>query len=130
MRSTRFFVAVALLATIMGCQPQPQSQSQAENGTVSEKLLGVWKTAHSKYADRFFEIKNDALIFGQGGEKVELHALADISETREGKLFFYAISHINHHGQRYTFAFYYDPTDGGTIRFKNQKQIVWTKERR
>jgi len=126
MRSTRIFVAVALLATIMGCQPQ--SQSQAENGTVSEKILGVWKTSHSKYADRFFEIKNDALIFGQGGEKIELHALADISESREGKLFFYAISHINHHGQRYTFAFYYDPDDGGTMRFKNQRRIIWTKE--
>ncbi len=132
MRSMRVFLAVALLATIMGCQSQSQSpsQSQAENGTVSEKLLGVWKTSHSKYADRFFEIKNDALIFGQGGEKIELHALADIENTRHGKQILYTITHINHHGQRYKFSFYYDPTDGGTIRFKNQKQIVWTKERR
>ena len=128
MKSTRIFVAVTLLATVIGCQPQ--SQSQADNSTVPEKLLGVWKTPHSKYADRFFEIKNDALIFGQGGEKIELHALADIHETWEGKSILYTISHLNHEGQRYTFAFYYDPTDGGTIRFKNQKQIVWTKERR
>ncbi len=126
MKSTRIFVAVTLLATVIGCQPQ----SQADNSTVPEKLLGVWKTPHSKYADRFFEIKNDALIFGQGGEKIELHALADIHETWEGKSILYTISHLNHEGQRYTFAFYYDPTDGGTIRFKNQKQIVWTKERR
>ncbi len=128
MKSTRIFVAVTLLATVIGCQPQ--SQSQADNSTVPEKLLGVWKTSHSKYADRFIEIKNDALIFGQGGEKVELHALADIHETWEGKSILYSISHLNHEGQRYTFAFYYDPTDGGTIRFKNQKQIIWTKERR
>ncbi len=128
MKSTRIFVAVTLLATVIGCQPQ--SQSQADNSTVPEKLLGVWKTPHSKYADRFFEIKNDALIFGQGGEKIELHALADIHETWEGKSILYTISHLNHEGQRYTFAFYYDPTDGGTIRFKNQKQIIWTKEGR
>ncbi len=128
MRSMRVVLAIALLATIMGCQPQ--SQSQAENGTASEKLLGVWKTSHSKYADNFFEIKNDALIFGQGGEKIELHALADIENTRQGKQILYTITHINHYGQRYKFSFYYDPTDGGTIRFKNQKQIVWTKERR
>ncbi len=128
MKSTRIFVAVTLLATVIGCQPQ--SQSQAANSTVPEKLLGVWKTAHSKYADRFIEIKKDFVIFGQGGEKIELHALADSHETWEGKSILYSISHLNHEGQRYTFAFYYDPTDGGTIRFKNQKQIIWTKEGR
>ena len=118
---TRIVLAIALFATIIGCQ------SQTSN-TVPEKLLGVWKTSHSKYADRFIEIKKDVIIFGTGGESIELHALADISESREGKLFFYAISHINHHGQRYTFAFYYDPDDGGTMRFKNQRRIIWTKE--
>ena len=128
MKSTRIFVAVALLATVIGCQPQ--SQSQADNSTVPEKLLGVWKTSHPKYADRFFEIKKDFIIFGTGGESFELHALADIHESWEGKSILYTISHLNHEGQRYTFAFYYNPDDGGTIRFKNQPNIVWTKETR
>ena len=128
MRSIQVFLAIALLATVIGCQPQ--SQSQAANSTVPEKLLGVWKTSHSKYADRFIEIKKDVIIFGQGGEKIELHALADIHETWEGKSILYTISHLNHEGQRYTFAFYYDPTDGGTIRFKNQPDIIWIKEKR
>lgn len=123
MTSTRILVAFALLVTVIGCQ------SSTDNA-VPDHLLGVWKTSHPKYADRFFEIKNDALIFGQGGEKIKLHALADIENTRQGKQIFYTITHINHRGQRYKFSFYYDPTDGGTIRFKNQKQIVWTKERR
>ncbi|MEE9521559.1 MAG: hypothetical protein V3W05_02010 [candidate division NC10 bacterium] len=121
MTLTRIVLASALFATIIGCQ------SQTSN-TVPEMLLGVWKTAHPKYADRFIEIKKDVIIFGTGGESIELHALADISESREGKLFFYTISHINHHGQRYTFTFYYDPDDGGTMRFKNQRRIIWTKE--
>lgn len=121
MTLTRIVLAIALFATIIGCQ------SQTSN-TVPEKLLGVWKTSHPKYADRFIEIKNDVIIFGTGGESFELHALADTSESREGKFFFYTISHINHHGQRYTFAFYYDLDDGGTMRFKNQRRIIWTKE--
>lgn len=123
MTSTRILVAFALLVTVIGCQSK-------ENNAVPDNLLGVWKTTHPKYADRFFEIKNDLIIFGQGDGKSEFHAFADIESTREGKQIFYTIIHINHHGQRFTFSFYYDPTDGGTIRFKNQKQIVWTKERR
>ncbi len=121
MTLTRIVLAIALFATIIGCQ------SQTSN-TVPEKLLGVWKTSHPKYADRFIEIKNDVIIFGQGDGKSEFHAFADIESTREGKQIFYTIIHINHHGQRYTFAFYYDPDDGGTMRFKNQRRIIWTKE--
>ena len=123
MTSTRILVAFALLVIVIGCQSK-------EDNAVPDNLLGVWKTSDPKYADRFVEIIKKAILFGTGGESFELHALADIENTREGKEIFYTITHINHHGQRYKFSFYYDPTNGGAIRFKNQKHIIWTKERR
>jgi len=36
----------------------------------------------------------------------------------------------NKEGQESKFSFYYNPTDHGVIRFKNQDQIVWTKEKK
>jgi hypothetical protein len=123
MTARRILIAFALLATLSGCQ--------SENGsTVPEHLLGVWTTPHPKYADRYFELRNDAIIFGHGGENFEVHALEDVDQTREEGSILYTITHLNHHGQRFTFAFYYDPANNGAIRFKNQKDIVWTKEAR
>jgi hypothetical protein len=123
MTARRIFIAFALLATLAGCQPE-------KNSAILEPLLGVWTTPHPKYADRYFEIRSDAIIFGHGGENFEVHALADIDFTRDEETTLYTITHLNHHGQRFTFAFYYDPANNGAIRFKNQKDIVWTKERR
>jgi len=123
MTPRRILIAFALLATLSGCQSEKDS-------TVPEHLLGVWTTPHPKYADRYFEIRNDTIIFGHGGENFELHALADIDQTQEEKFILYTITHLNHDGQRLTFAFYYDPANGGVIRFKNQREIAWTKEAR
>ena len=117
----RILIAFALLAIFSGCQSEKDS-------TVPEYLLGVWTTPHPKYADRYFEIRNDAIIFGHGGENFEVHALTDVDQTREGGSILYTITHLNHHGQRFTFAFYYDPANNGAVRFKNQRDIVWTKE--
>jgi hypothetical protein len=119
---TRVLLAFALLAALTGCQSE-------QDATVPEHLLGVWTTPHPKYADRYFEIRNDAMIFGHGGENFEVHALADVDQSREEGSILYTITHLNHDGQRLTFAFYYDPATKA-IRFKNQKAIVWTKERR
>ena len=123
MRSRTILFAFTLFAILAGCQSQ-------KDNFVPEHLLGVWTTPHPKYADRYFEIRNDTIIFGQEGENFELHALADVYETREEGSILYKITHLNHEGQRLTFAFYYDPTNNGAIRFKNQREIVWTRETR
>ncbi|MGH7381891.1 MAG: hypothetical protein ACREKR_06620 [Candidatus Methylomirabilales bacterium] len=121
MTARRILIAFALLATLSGCQSEKDS-------TVPEHLLGQWTTPHPKYADRYFEIRNDVIIFGHGGESFEVHALTDVDQTREEGSILYTITHLNHDGKRFTFAFYYDPANNGAVRFKNQRDIVWTKE--
>jgi hypothetical protein len=121
MTARRILIAFALLAILFGCQSEKDS-------AVPEHLLGRWTTPHPKYADRYFEIRNDAIIFGHGGENFEVHALADIDQSRQEESILYTIIHLNHEGQRFTFAFYYDPAHNGVIRFKNQREIPWTKE--
>ena len=122
MTPRRIVAAMALIATLAGCQAQKESP-------VPDHLLGVWSTSAPRYADRYIEIRNDMIIFGTGGDAFELHVLTDVNEVREGEAIVYTITHLNHFGQPYTLSFYYEPTSDGIMRFKNQREIAWTKER-
>lgn len=84
------------------------------------------------YADRFFEIKTDEVIFGTGEEKFDTYPITKIKieKNREEHGTLYIICYKNTAGQEYKFSFYYDPANQGTIRFKNQKEMVWTKKPR
>jgi hypothetical protein len=114
--------AMALFATLAACQTQKEH-------SVPDHLLGVWSTSAPRYADRYIEIRNDMIIFGTGGDAFELHVLAELKEAREGEAILYTITHLNHFGQPYTLSFYYEPSGDGIMRFKNQREIAWTKER-
>jgi len=122
MTPRRIVAAMALIATLAGCQAQKENP-------VPDHLLGVWTTSAPRYANRYIEIRNDMIIFGTGGDAFELHALTDVNEVREGEAIVYTITHLNHFGQPYTLSFYYERTSDDIIRFKNQREIAWTKER-
>jgi hypothetical protein len=94
-------------------------------------LIGVWKTTAPTYVDRFFEIKTDGIIFGTGEGNFDTYAITriEIEKDREQEGTLYTICYKNPTGQEYKFSFYYDPANQGTIRFKNQQEMVWTKEK-
>jgi hypothetical protein len=97
---------------------------------VPEDLIGVWETTAPAYADRFFEIKTDDVIYGTGEGKFDTYPITKIKTEEDPKESgtLYVICYKNIEGQEYKFSFYYDPANQGTIRFKNQKEMVWTKK--
>ena len=123
MKPRRAWVALALLTTIFGCQAPTEK-------TVPDVLLGVWKTSEPKYADRFLELKKDAIIFGTGGDTFDHYPVEGVEQTSDEGGLLYHIYYLNREGQRYTFSIYYDSKDHGVIRFKNQKTFTWTREGR
>jgi hypothetical protein len=124
MRPRSIWVTCTFLVFLVACQ-------SGQGSNVPKHLLGVWKTTHPKYADRFFEIRNDRiLIFGTGDGAFELHALEEIEVGHEEGFVLYRLTHLNHHGQRYTLALLYEPAHGGLLRFKNQRDVAWKKEDR
>ena len=96
-----------------------------KNRTVPDHLIGVWKTSEPKYEDRSFEIDRSTITFGAGEGNFDTHSITNI-EVEKGSL--YTISYKDKEEQEFKFSFYYSATDHGMIRFKNQDQIVWTKE--
>ncbi len=98
--------------------------------TIPEDLIGVWETKTPSYADRLFEIKADEIIFATGEGKFDTYPITKIKiekDREEGKTL-YLICYKNAERQEYKFFFYYDPANQGTIRFKNQKEMLWTKK--
>jgi hypothetical protein len=97
--------------------------------TVPGDLIGVWKTTTEPYADLFFEIKADEVVFGTGEGSFDTYRITKIKTEKDpreqGTLFILCYRTIE--GQEYKFSFYYDPANHGSIRFKNQQEMVWTK---
>ena len=106
------------------------SAFQCGRGTVPEGLIGVWETKSPAYADRFVEIQGKEIIFGTGEGKFDVYPITKIriEKDRQEQKTLYLICYKNMDGKVYKFFFYYDPANQGTIRFKNQKEMVWTKK--
>ena len=94
---------------------------------IPENLVGIWTTSEPRYEDRFFEITKETLIYGLGGDKKDIYSVSSIEESLEGNNIIYTISYKNTDGFKFTRSFYYESVEGGVIRFKNQKQVKWTK---
>jgi hypothetical protein len=125
MKAQRIFVILLFFILFYGCQC-------GKKGTLPDDLIGVWKTSAPQYADRFFEIKKDEIIFGTGEGSLKSNAIINIEteKVRGEETSLYTIQYKDQEGERYTFSFYYDPVKSGVIRFKNQTQIAWTRESR
>ena len=126
MRLKRFFIISVIITLIFspGC---------AKKATVPDELVGVWKTADPKYPDPcFFELTKERIIFGTIEGTVENYLIKSISKekAKTETRFLYTISYLDNNKLQYDFPVYYHPLEKGIIRFKNQQNIVWTKEKR
>ena len=119
LRTKGLFIAFALCATFLGC-------SFHRVVSMPEDLIGVWMTAEKRYADRYFELREDRVIFSTGGWGVTAHPIDRIEEHNDNGEILYIIYYPSEEGDESQFSFYYDPTQS-VIRFKNQEQFEWVK---
>jgi hypothetical protein len=102
--------------------------SHCGSDSLPNELLGVWETTSPKYADCYFELQREVIIFENRNfpESYAKHPLVDFEKTKEKRGTLYAI-HYKSDGLEYKFRFFYEPSDGGLIRLKNQPKIAWRK---
>jgi hypothetical protein len=123
-KSKSTFIAFAILILLFGAQCQKEF-------TVPEKLVGVWVTDDPKYVDHPFEIKKETLIFEQGLGYLDFDVfpIVDLEKKDANGSTLYVIHYVLPAGKKFEFSFYYTPTEGGVIRFKNQPEMKWTKKK-
>jgi hypothetical protein len=94
-----------------------------------ENLIGTWTTSEQKYANRFFELSQINVTYGIGKKKTAVYYISNAEKHVQDNTMLYTIEYHNSDGMQYTRSFYYDATNGGVIKFKNQKHIPWTKNK-
>ena len=123
MKIKNILLALAILASFLVCQLK-------ENNKIPDELAGVWRTSAPKYKDCFFDLNEHLIIFGNGHllENVDVNFISKIKNTHMGRQLLYIIYYKNLQNQEFKLSFYYDPSNGGIIRFKNQEKIEWRRE--
>lgn len=122
MKSKYMILVLSTFSLLFGCQAR-------EPTAIPDELLGVWKTPAPKYKRCFFEITKDSIIFVNRDslEGPDVNIIVKIEKTKKEKQTLYTIHYKRMKGEEYKFPFHYDISKGGTIRFKNQKEIAWRK---
>jgi hypothetical protein len=122
MKIKSILLAIAILASFLACQWK-------ENKVVSDELAGVWKTSAPKYKACFFELNENLIIFVNGHllKNIDVNFISKIKIIHRKRDILYNIYYENLENQEFKFSFYYDPSNGGVIRFKNQEKIEWRK---
>jgi hypothetical protein len=123
MKCKPIIVALAMCAMLLACDSKgPES--------LPPEALGVWKTSAPKYEGCYFEITKDKVLFANSDdywEHISVSRILNIEIAPRVKQSLYTIYYRGEKGREYEFSFYYDPSDGGSIRLKNQTTIKWVK---
>ena len=96
-----------------------------KNPNLPQKLHGVWENSDPNYTDRYFLLDTNALGFGTGDGKVDWYEIVDVDEKIEKNTISFTIEYQKPNSALLKKTLYYDPENGGVIRFKNQSGINW-----
>jgi len=96
---------------------------------LSESLIGRWTTSEPRYEDRFFELSKEKITYGLGEDKIDVNVISSIDKSVKDNNTLYTINYHNLEGLEYTRSFYYSPSNGGVITFKNQMDVKWIKKK-
>ncbi len=123
MRQKHVITAIAICAVLFGSHC-------SRNSTVSNELVGVWKTSTIRYENTYFELQRNRIIFKTIEGDLNIHPITKVEKTEVAKneWILYTIHYVNRDLQKVEFPFYYYALDKGTIIFKNQTNVVWRKE--
>ena len=124
MKSKKIFTVLAILMIVFldGCMKKV---------TFPDELIGRWKRTDSQYERAFFELTHEKIIFGTLSGEVDAHAIKKINQEKvpDTAEILYTVTYVNIEGKEFKFSFYFNPENGGTVRFQNQPEVIWIKEK-
>ena len=119
MKTLRLMAMLALAAGFAACGPQVQ---QFPN--VPDELVGQWHTSNLRYADRYFELQRNSVLFATGEENAPRQPVLSVEYRREEGRALYTVFYTGQDGTRQSLSFFLDNDE---LRFKNQSDIIWKK---
>lgn len=124
MKSKRIFfvLAILMITFLYGC---------VKKAVFPDGMIGTWKRADSKYERTFLELTQEKIIFGTLEGEVNAHTIKKIKKEKVPgtEEILYTVTYENIEGKEFKFPFYFNPENGGSVRFQNQPEVVWIKEK-
>ena len=122
MRSRKYLAVFSILIVLF-------AGKCAREATIPDELIGVWKTLAFKYRDTFFELRKKAITFGTKEGDINTYTIKNIKrkKNRNDEWISYTVYYQNEYLQKSEFHFYYNSSQNGLIRSKNQQNLVWRK---
>jgi helix-turn-helix protein len=102
------------------------SSCSEKNRDVPESLMGKWTTSATGYQDYYFELAKKTITYGHNRGEQDVFPISSFEKKQEGKDVVYTIKYKNT-DVKLARSFYYDPGNGGTIKFEHQEHIKWHK---
>jgi len=99
---------------------------------VPDELIGVWKTTDSEYTGTFLELTAEKIVIGKKGGEVDAYTIKKIrrEKVKGSEELYFIITYMDLGEKEYKFPVYFNPADGGTIRWANRPKIIWTREQK
>ena len=124
MKSKKIFAVLAILmiAFLHGC---------GKKAAFPDEMIGTWKRTDSKYEGAFLELTHEKIIFGTLSGEVNSHTIKKIKKEKvpDAAETLYTVTYVDIEGKKFKFPFYFNPENGGTVRFQNQPEVIWKKEK-
>lgn len=94
----------------------------------TREVIGVWTTNDTRYAERYFEFREDGrLILGTGRAAGVPCVIEDVDiERKGGGTSEYSVTYLDPNGDESVLAFLYS-TRTRKLRIKNQDGVVWRR---
>jgi hypothetical protein len=94
---------------------------------VPGNLIGEWHSSDPAYAERSLEIDPVSINFGTGNGTVSTGFIKNVKASEDGGRTLYTIRYSVDDTDA-TVSFFYESGKPDTIRFKNQREVVWTRD--
>ena len=115
----RVGLVLILLVSCLACKRAIKSPPQ--------ELLGVWTTDAPAYEGRYLKFEEDYFLIGVGRHTVPvIQPILKIDVRQDAKQTIYTLHSVDADGA-HELVVVYDPSDGGALRIKNQRDVVWKK---
>ncbi len=114
------YLGAVLACCFAVCACEPKSES------LPPGMLGVWRSEEPRYRDRYFELRDESVIFGTGVLQFDMHALEHVaSEANANGDRRYTIRYRTKDGETAAVQVIHHPGPQATLRFANHDE-VWT----
>lgn len=95
---------------------------------IPDGAVGLWTTLTSNYADRAFRLTKNTLTFHVNPQDSTFHPIVRVeSSSGDGNNVTQYTVFYTHYSDMYEFSFLYSEVPDTTIKFVNQRAMIWRK---